>query len=100
VAQAAEVAGQADRKTCLNAQHPLQLISQRSNGTISPSRGQVPFEKSVRGYRSRGRGTVQEYEKLGAFYLGRPYDLQAKEAREGLCSMTRGTWSPTLCALE
>jgi hypothetical protein len=27
---------------------------------------------------------MEEYEKLGAFYLGRLYDLQAKEAREGL----------------
>ena len=27
---------------------------------------------------------MEEYEKLGAFYLGRPYNLAAKEAREGL----------------
>ena len=27
---------------------------------------------------------MEDYEKLGAFYLGRPYDLQAKEMREGL----------------
>jgi hypothetical protein len=27
---------------------------------------------------------MEEYEKLGAFYLGRPYDLAAKAAREGL----------------
>jgi hypothetical protein len=27
---------------------------------------------------------MQEYEKLGAFYLGRPYDLKTKSAKEGL----------------
>ena len=27
---------------------------------------------------------MQDFEKLGAFYLGRPYDLQKKEPREGL----------------
>jgi hypothetical protein len=27
---------------------------------------------------------MQSYEKLGAFYLGRPYDLTTKQAREGL----------------
>ena len=27
---------------------------------------------------------MQDYEKLGAFYLGRPYDLKNKQAKEGL----------------
>jgi hypothetical protein len=27
---------------------------------------------------------MQDFEKLGAFYLGRPYDLQQKKAKEGL----------------
>ena len=27
---------------------------------------------------------VMDYEKLGVFYLGRPYDLETKTAREGL----------------
>src|SRR5262247_1162861 len=27
---------------------------------------------------------MQDYEKLGAFYLGRPYDLKNKKAKEGL----------------
>ena len=27
---------------------------------------------------------MQDFEKLGAFYLGRPYDLDAKKAKEGL----------------
>jgi hypothetical protein len=27
---------------------------------------------------------MQEYEKLGAFYLGRPYDLKTKQAKDGL----------------
>ncbi len=27
---------------------------------------------------------MQDYEKLGAFYLGRPYDLQTKQPKEGL----------------
>ncbi len=27
---------------------------------------------------------MQEFEKLGAFYLGRPYDLKAKKPKEGL----------------
>src|SRR5678815_760389 len=27
---------------------------------------------------------MQDYEKLGAFYLGRPYDLKTKQAKEGL----------------
>ena len=27
---------------------------------------------------------MQDYEKLGAFYLGRPYDLQSKQPKEGL----------------
>jgi hypothetical protein len=28
--------------------------------------------------------TTEDFEKLGVFYLGRPYDLAAKKAREGL----------------
>src|SRR5580765_1941337 len=27
---------------------------------------------------------MQDYEKLGAFYLGRPYDLKTKQAKDGL----------------
>src|SRR5512137_1096343 len=27
---------------------------------------------------------MSDYEKLGVFYLGRPYDLKAKKAKEGL----------------
>lgn len=27
---------------------------------------------------------MQDYEKLGAFYLGRPYDLRSKQAKDGL----------------
>src|SRR5215831_17388721 len=27
---------------------------------------------------------MQDFEKLGVFYLGRPYDLAAKKPREGL----------------
>ena len=27
---------------------------------------------------------MQEFEKLGAFYLGRPYDLEHKKPKEGL----------------
>lgn len=27
---------------------------------------------------------MQDFEKLGAFYLGRPFDLQHKQAKEGL----------------
>src|SRR4029450_11974355 len=27
---------------------------------------------------------MQSYEKLGAFYLGRPYDLKTKQGKEGL----------------
>src|ERR1700754_3558482 len=27
---------------------------------------------------------MQDFEKLGAFYLGRPYDLKEKKAKEGL----------------
>jgi hypothetical protein len=30
-----------------------------------------------------GSETVQEFEKLGVFYLGRPYDLAAKQAKPG-----------------
>ena len=28
--------------------------------------------------------TVEDYEKLGAFYLGRPYDLKEKQAKDGI----------------
>src|SRR4030043_1899840 len=27
---------------------------------------------------------MEDYEKLGVFYLGRPYDLETKSAKEGL----------------
>src|SRR6476620_5571005 len=27
---------------------------------------------------------MEDYEKLGAFYLGRPYDLKEKKAKEGI----------------
>ena len=27
---------------------------------------------------------MQDFEKLGAFYLGRPYDLAQKQAKDGL----------------
>ena len=27
---------------------------------------------------------MQDYEKLGAFYLGRPHDLKTKQAKDGL----------------
>ena len=27
---------------------------------------------------------MQDYEKLGAFYLGRPYDLKTKQSKDGL----------------
>lgn len=27
---------------------------------------------------------MQDFEKLGAFYLGRPFDLQQKKPKEGL----------------
>src|SRR5680860_1149161 len=28
-------------------------------------------------------GTAEDFEKLGVFYLGRPYDLAAKQAKPG-----------------
>jgi hypothetical protein len=31
-----------------------------------------------------GEIIMQEYEKLGAFYLGRPYDLKTKQTKDGL----------------
>ena len=27
---------------------------------------------------------MEDFEKLGAFYLGRPYDLKSKQRRDGL----------------
>jgi hypothetical protein len=27
---------------------------------------------------------MEDYEKLGAFYLGRPYDLKEKKAKDGI----------------
>ena len=27
---------------------------------------------------------MQDFEKLGAFYLGRPYDLKTKKPKDGL----------------
>jgi len=32
---------------------------------------------------SAGRDTAEDFEKLGVFYLGRPYDLMAKEPKPG-----------------
>jgi len=32
---------------------------------------------------SAGEGTAEDFEKLGVFYLGRPYDLAAKQAKPG-----------------
>src|SRR6476469_8489515 len=31
-----------------------------------------------------GETNMQDFEKLGAFYLGRPFDLEQKKAKEGL----------------
>src|SRR4029079_11542192 len=32
---------------------------------------------------SAGAGTAEDFEKLGVFYLGRPYDLVAKQPKPG-----------------
>jgi hypothetical protein len=36
--------------------------------------------------------TAADFEKLGAFYLGRPYDAEARAAGEGSSSTTRRIW--------
>src|ERR1700754_1222217 len=41
----------------------------------------LAIEKSEIGNR---KSTMNEFEKLGAFYLGRPYDLEQKKPKEGL----------------
>ena len=38
--------------------------------------------KKIAGW--RGDISMEDYEKLGVFYLGRPYDLKAKKSGEGL----------------
>jgi hypothetical protein len=40
---------------------------------------------------------MQDFEKLGVFYLGRLYDLKNKAPKDELC-YTLKTWSPR-CAL-
>ena len=39
-----------------------------------------------------------DFEKLGVFYLGRPYDPQQKKPQDDLSSTTRRTWSRTRSA--
>mgnify|MGYP006912888483 CR=1 FL=1 len=39
---------------------------------------------------------MEDFEKLGTFYLGREYDLETK-ALGGCSSTTRRTWSRTAC---
>lgn len=33
--------------------------------------------------KTAGGSTAEDFEKLGVFYLGRPYDLAAKQAKPG-----------------
>ena len=41
---------------------------------------------------------MQDYEKLGVFYLGREYDLAAQKLPRTWCCMIPRTWSRTPCA--
>jgi hypothetical protein len=41
---------------------------------------------------------MQDFEKLGQFYLGRPYDLQQKRPGNGLLLYDSTDLSPTRCA--
>ena len=42
-----------------------------------------------------GAGSAGDFEKLGVFYLGRPYDMVAKNSRsQAGCCMTQKIWSP------
>ena len=36
------------------------------------------------GHHTGPLGTMQDYEKLGVFYLGREYDIEQRESRENL----------------
>ena len=41
---------------------------------------------------------MQDYEKLGVFYLGREYDLAAQKPKEALLLYDSKDLSPTRCA--
>ncbi len=43
----------------------------------------MPAKKKAAAKAGRDGGATSEFEKLGAFYLGRPYDLAAKRAKPG-----------------
>jgi hypothetical protein len=34
---------------------------------------------------------MDDFEKLGAFYLGRPYDLESRKPEKAVCYMTQKT---------
>lgn len=40
-------------------------------------------KESVKGTTTAATGSAEDFEKLGVFYMGRPYDLAAKQAKPG-----------------